>query len=264
MNPVIKPRVRSLWAPKIGETAKDYQDFFSFCVPLHDGSIIRAAIADGATESAFAARWAQELSKRFLDNPLSGSVAGSDVINDWLAPAQEVWRESIDWGRLPWHGIDKAKAGALATFLGVTVALSDAGSLRVDAVAVGDCELFVVDRQGQANLRFPFTEVSEFNNYPDLVSSNPVRNQGVVKSLKVVTECIAVEDRLVLATDAVAACLLKGGTGWMLLGQMGEEEFADWLGAARLDGEIRNDDTTLAVVEFVVEEDLEEPWLGQD
>ena len=259
MKGAIEPRVRSLWAPKVGETAKDYQDFFSFCVPPHGGSIVRAAIADGATESAFAARWAQELSKRFLDDPLSGNVTGLHEINEWLAPAQEAWRESIDWDRLPWHGIDKARSGALATFLGVTVGLSDAGRLEVDAVAVGDCELFVVDRQCQAKFRFPFTEISEFNNYPDLVSSNPARNQRVVKSLKAITECISVEDRLVLATDAIAAYLLKRTTEWMILGRMADEEFADWLAAARGDVEIRNDDTTLAVIEFVVQEDLEEP-----
>ena len=69
-----------------------------------------------------------------------------DSLRDWLAPAQEEWQGGVPWDRVPWHGEAKARAGAFATVLGLTVAATPDNPYQFSwqAVAVGDACLFVV------------------------------------------------------------------------------------------------------------------------
>ena len=74
-------------------------------------------------------------------------------IHDWLKPAQHAWHQSVQWDTVPWHGIDKARQGAVATFLGITIQPNDDHTLKIQSIAVGDCELFVIDPDDQVTLK---------------------------------------------------------------------------------------------------------------
>ena len=58
----------------------------------------------------------------FVSRPPDMCCLTEDSMYDWLAFAQEEWRAGIPWDRIPWHGEAKARAGAFATLLGLTVA----------------------------------------------------------------------------------------------------------------------------------------------
>src|SRR3954471_6874062 len=111
----MEPQIQAFWVPKLGNSTEEYEDAFAYST---DDGIF--AIADGATESSFADRWARDLVDSFVTKPpeVNGSSA---AFPDWLAPLQQRWRSGIDWENLPWFAEEKAKAGAYATFLGLTI-----------------------------------------------------------------------------------------------------------------------------------------------
>ena len=61
---VAHTRTHSL--PKHGHTAEEYEDATAEPVAAGDGTV-RVAVADGATESAFAGAWARTLVEEFLN-----------------------------------------------------------------------------------------------------------------------------------------------------------------------------------------------------
>jgi hypothetical protein len=145
--------VRAFWLPKAGNSADEYEDAFDYSLAER-----RFAIADGATESSFAKRWARSLVQGFTDSPgflsvhpgnsraelwQEGSFVGrwarslvrriSDSprflsaphrdfcreLQKWLEPLQQSWRESIEWETLQWFSLAKAQAGAFSSLLGL-------------------------------------------------------------------------------------------------------------------------------------------------
>ena len=132
-------------------------------------------------------------------------------IHDWLKPAQQAWHQSVQWDTVPWHGIDKARQGAVATFLGITIQPNDDHTLTIQSIAVGDCELFVIDPDDQVTFNFPLVEASKFNNRPDLICSHPKNNVNLDQQVKRATISILPHDRVILTTDALAEWMLSTG-----------------------------------------------------
>ena len=253
MRTQIQTKVIHLYAPKIKETERDYQDHFDFRVQQTTNLTVSAAIADGATDSAFTARWAQELTRLFVESPPSNDEGDLSAISEWLKPAQDAWHDSVPWDRVPWHGIDKAQRGAVATFLGLTIKSADDGQLKIRSIAVGDCELIIIDSKDQMTMKFPVKKASEFNNRPDLICSNPKGNQALDALVKRTTASISLHDRVILTTDAMAEWLLREESSPTIcrqISQMDNTEFAAWLESERNCGRIKNDDTTIAIIEF--------------
>src|SRR3954465_15247462 len=111
----MEPQIQAYWVPKLGNSAEEYEDAFAYSAP--DGVF---AIADGATESSYADRWARDLVDTFVTAPPE-VAAPKTPFPDWLTPMQQRWRQGIDWDNLPWFAEEKAKSGAFATFLGLTI-----------------------------------------------------------------------------------------------------------------------------------------------
>ena len=253
MRAPLQINVRDLHAPKLKETERDYQDHFRSRQLTTTNPTVRAAIADGATDSAFAARWAQELTKLFVENPPVNDEGVLSNISKWLEPAQDAWDKSVQWKSVPWHGIDKARRGAVATFLGLTIESADDDQLKMQSIAVGDCELIIINSQDQMTMKFPVKKASEFNNRPDLICSNPKGNQALDALVKRATVSISLHDRVILTTDAMAEWLLREESSPTIcrqISQMDDTEFAAWLESERNCGRIKNDDTTIAFIEF--------------
>ena len=250
--------------PKAGNSPEEYEDA-SAVSPGQldgDGGTALIAIADGASEAAFSREWAQILTDAFLSRPLDLPNLDDSALTDWLKPCGEEWREGVPWDRIPWHGEAKTRAGALAALLGMTVALTpnSSGGFPWRAAAVGDCCLFVV-RDDALEVAFPLDESGQFNNTPALICSNPDNNAGLWELVCQLSGEFRPGDVVILASDALAAWLLQehesGGKPWETLQSLEPAEWDDWVQERRDERAMRNDDTTLIVIE--VEQGAEQP-----
>ena len=248
------------WLPKAGNSAEEYEDALSVVYPQQIGaagrSAARASVADGASESAFAREWARALVDSFAAQPPELTGITGESLSEWLAPAQRKWYDSVPWDRIPWHGEAKARQGAFATLLGLTIAAAPHGSqgLSWQALAVGDCCLFIV-RDDRLALSFPIEEASQFDNNPALICSNPDNAGDLWKAVRRHGgECEA-GDVFILASDALAGWFLAansaGDKPWETLAELDSSNWAGWIEEQRSAGLMRNDDTTLVALEVV-------------
>ena len=215
----------------------------------------RIALADGASESAFAKEWAKILTDAFVANPPKHDGPGQWPLAEWLEACQEEWNKVVPWDRIPWHGEAKSREGALATLLGITIGVPPDGhkGLWWRAAAVGDSCLFVI-RDDEMAVSFPIEYASDFDNSPPLICSNPVNNGGLWgSSSRLSGNCVS-GDLLILASDALSQWMLTriadGGTPWQdLLDLYSRGQLVEWVDDARRQRLIRNDDTTLIIVQ---------------
>src|SRR4051794_1984465 len=103
-------RWRALSLPKKGHAAEEYEDAWA-----GDPASGRFAVADGASESAFAALWARLLTEAY--------VAGGNPRDpgSWLQGPRRRWAGEVMGLELPWYAELKREQGAFATLLGVRV-----------------------------------------------------------------------------------------------------------------------------------------------
>jgi len=252
---------RAFWLPKKGNDKKEYEDAFDYSIPSR-----RFAIADGATESSFSDRWAQILVQGFTALPLCQYPSSSQDLQNWLKPLQRNWNKSIDWEKLPWFSVEKAKMGAFSSLLGLvfihnecikpksSANITDEDFCHWYAVAIGDSCLFQV-RNGVLLVAFPIKCSERFNNRPFLLSSDPSMNQNVRKQFRFDEGNCQSGDTFFLATDALAQWILtqheSGNKPWKILCAMDKEEaFADMIADLRQNNSIKNDDVTLLIVHF--------------
>ena len=244
---------RRFQTPKAGNRPEDCEDA-SLVSYQYTGGPAKIALCDGASESAFAREWAQILARAFAYSPLDLSCLGDLSLGLWLKQPQAEWNRAVPWERIPWHGEAKTRAGAMATLLGLTVAQTPnpSGAFPWQAVAVGDCCLFVV-RDDALALSFPLEDSGQFNNTPSLICSNPANNAGLWRRVRQLDgECQA-DDVILLASDALACWILQqhesGDKPWeTLLSLDSSQQWKIWLQTQRSQRAMRNDDTTLIAV----------------
>src|SRR5262249_10571454 len=147
--------------PKRGNAAEEYEDALAA-----DPATGRFAIADGASESSFAAAWARLLAEGFV------GAAGKPWRDlDWLDPPRRRWADEVDGLSLPWYAEMKREAGAFATLLGLALRPPREGRRgEWRALAVGDSCLFRT-RGGRLLKAFPVTASADFDNQPHLIGS---------------------------------------------------------------------------------------------
>ena len=244
---------------KEGNRPEECEDAFRVVYPSRTGpgtgaEIARATVCDGASESAFAREWAEILANAFVDRPLDLSGLTEDSMKTWLKRSQEEWHGGIPWDRIPWHGEAKARAGAFATLLGLTIQADPETprQLSWQAVAVGDSCLFVV-RNDRLLLSFPLEDAGQFDNNPALVCSNPANSQRLWEEVRLESGECAPGDRFILASDALAAWFLAsysaGEKPWETLLKLDASERDGWVEEKRRERSMRNDDTTLLIID---------------
>lgn len=226
------PRVRAdhqrFWLPKAGHTEAEYED--ASAGPSWDESgTVHLAVADGATESAFAGAWARALCQAWVRDP-DGAIDRARTVFE-----AETSHQIED---LPWYAQAKLQEGAFATVLGLSV--SPDGSWK--AVAVGDTVLLVFYRDEPVEA-WPYADAADFDNSPDLVGSRADRpGLGIGGH----GGTWAPGMTFALVTDALAAYIL-GHDPTALLGLGDTDEFTAFISAARQDG-MRNDDVTALIL----------------
>ena len=244
---------KQLWTTKAGNSKDEYEDASKVNYP-ECASLTRIAICDSASEVASSREWAQITTDAFVSRPLDLSNLDSPSLNGWLETCEQEWNEAVPWERIPWHGEAKTRAGALEMLLGLTVNSTPDGSggLPWRAIAVGDCCLFVVC-DGELETSFPMDESGQFNNTPSLICSNPTNNEDLWERVCQLSGEFQQGDEIFLASDVLAAWLLQecgsGSEPWETLLLLNTDEWEDWVEARRGERSMRNDDTTLIIIE---------------
>lgn len=232
-------RGQAFWLPKKESSAEEYEDAFAVSEnhSPDDDVPFRAALADGATESVFARRWAQLLADGFVSS-------GPAIFAEELPAAQTAWAEVArpqQTGTLPWYAAAKAADGAFATLLGLEVRREERAW---QAAGVGDGNLFHLRASGDLACAWPRDEAVAFDDRPALLPSredtpapDPRRAEGAFEA----------GDAFVLATDAAAAWLLRTDPAEALRWD-GEAAFHEAVHHARAKDLLKNDDTTVVTI----------------
>ena len=231
------------WLAKRDNAAEEYEDAFA-----GDPGTGRFAVADGATESAFAGSWAKLLVQQFVRS-------SEENVMQWAAAipsAQRQWLDGVSGRALPWYAEMKISQGAFATFLGVALGMESDGQLFWRATAVGDSCLF--HTRGARLLRaFPVSHSAEFGNSPPLIGSRTPPGDICHRAVQA-KGAVAAGDRLWLMTDALSQWFLQeleaGRRPWQQLESLlpyfeTERRFAEWIDTLRDAKRLRNDDVTL-------------------
>jgi len=245
---IAKCEMHVLYSPKLGCSEQEYEDAFylPFTKSPNEISTCKVSIADGATESSFAKEWAKILTEGFATYSFE-----KNEIHNSLKELRQLWRKSINTANLPWYAQDKFQKGAFSAFLGLEV---DFDKKKWKSLAVGDCCLFLV-RDDKLTTSFPFSDYESFGNNPYAISSNQSQNLDIENHLIVIEHDFKRGDILILASDAIAAWFLKSSTEgkkiWdTVIDRFENEDFETWLNEQRATKEIKNDDTTLILIEF--------------
>ncbi|OAI51392.1 hypothetical protein AYO44_00870 [Planctomycetaceae bacterium SCGC AG-212-F19] len=244
---------RAFALPKRGHKAEEYEDAYA-----GDARVGRFAVADGASESSFANRWARLLVDAFVQAEKEGEGEWH-----WLERPQQRWAAEVDGQQLAWYAEEKRDMGAHATLLGVTLRPAERGpGGKWKAVAVGDSCLFQV--RGDALLHaFPLTSSASFGNQPALLCSRPRGGKVVLPRPKVEWGEWKPGDQFFLLTDAIAQWFLRRHEArlkpWVSLAKRLREAKPDAaLGALveklRDEDAMRNDDVTIVTIDLLAQE----------
>jgi hypothetical protein len=233
-------RWQGFWLPKRGNRPEEYEDAFAGDLVLG-----RFAIADGASESAFAAEWARLLVEGFVRTP-------PGRVGEWLAGLRVQWHQQLRGREMPWYAEVKFAEGAFATVLGVSFGrVQSDRSRRWLAWAVGDSCLFQV-RGDELLVRFPLTHADEFGNRPDLLCSRSRGNRKIKETLARGEWHDG--DCLMLMSDALAQWFLEQEEAGHQPSNIVEKRattdgFEPWIEGMRDARELRNDDVTLVIID---------------
>jgi hypothetical protein len=253
---VLRLQTTGFSLPKEGEGDEDNWD----AIALSPDSLV-AAVADGATRSFHGGIWAKILVHDFVRDPalwLSG-----DTRPETLARARERWQCQVDQRLKAKFGDDYPfwierglEEGAGATLLGVAFQSSgEDGPLgvRCAVLALGDSCLFHV--RGDVLLRsLPLTCPENFSDLPMLWLSVARRPDALPEAFEV--DCQP-GDLICLASDSLAAWILGQSAQdhsctWARLSTIRyPDEFAEFVRNERAHGLLKDDDTTLLVLEVL-------------
>ncbi|MHC4447396.1 MAG: hypothetical protein ACYSXF_06405 [Planctomycetota bacterium] len=262
-------RSQAFHVPKRGNEEAEYEDaVFPDGAGKCEVPDFRCAVADGASESAFAAEWAQLLVRGFGRRKLH------------LEQLTRVWQRLVDHRPRPWYVEAKIGKGAHAALLGLSIREAskrcnaegngkptappewvreiiplppqpETGRWR--ALAVGDTCLFQV-RKNNLLQTGPVSCSEDFDNSPFLVSTKTPEMLRRGPHVKILSGTWESGDHFYLATDALAKWILSeheaGRPPWKILDGLRakskkKKSFAEFVEKMRSAKALHNDDTTL-------------------
>ncbi len=227
-------------------------------IELSEAIGFRLAIADGASGSICAGIWAKQLVSAFRADRLSEDEQTwpfNELATEWNDASRHML-SNLYGEALPWFIEEKLQQPAQAALLGFRASIDDPdlGSVKWNAVAIGDACLFQLDQHGELIQSWPISNSEQFGNDPALVPASAdggTRIQGFVHHNSGRAES---GDVFLIMTDALAACaltdhrelanlnaILNGGTS---------DSFVDWVANKRLLHHLKNDDVTVARLLF--------------
>jgi len=161
----------------------------------------RFALADGATEGWQSRAWATHLAEACVRRPPTPADFPA-----WLAAVRRQWRPQTGPEPAAWYAAEKEQQGSFATLVSLEVrpARDKPGGWAWKGVALGD-SCFIHVRDGSIELAFPLNNRDEFGDRPPLVPSS---SDVACPAPGWLAGFAVPGDLLLLASDAVAACLL--------------------------------------------------------
>jgi hypothetical protein len=262
--------VRTFWVEKRGSSPQEYEDA-AWVGPdgNSDGEIqhqsLTVAVADGASESLLAGRWANRLVGVFgraksATRTRAGFIAAyQEAVSDW---EQEVLKYTVEREErgvpIQWYEEPGLAKGAYATILAVQFSDGREGRPSIwKAVGLGDTCLFQV-RDESLYASFPMSNAAAFSYQPPLLASRGTDVEKLRRHIKMKASDWEQGDSFYLATDALSAWFLRTneseGRPWEPLRDMdtidSELDFAEWVNEQRDLGQMHNDDTTLIRIDM--------------
>ncbi len=194
------------------------------------------AVSDGASESFASGQWSRILVSRFVRRPA--------IDEAWLARAIAAYHAAFDRAAMSWSAQASFDRGSFATLLGLR--LDHAGA---SILGIGD-SLAVLDDGAEICATFPYSRPEQFRANPLLLSTIHDRNAEILGGDFTAHWRLTGVHRLYCMTDALGAWLLSDRPERMahLRALRTRAGFVALVEAARADGTMRRDDTTLLVI----------------
>jgi len=260
----------TFWVPKRGSSLKEYEDA-SWVAPDGIGNAevrqetLRVAVADGASESLLAGRWARRLVRVFgtaknATHTKRGFVAAyREAARGWDEDVSVYVAEREERGSpIQWYEEPGLARGAYAT-----IVAAEFTDIRQDrppvwrAAGVGDSCIFQV-RNESLHASFPIEDGAAFSYQPPLLASRGAEDAVLRRHIHLRTNDWERGDSFYIATDALAAWFLRtiqvGGRPWEPLRDLdtsdAELTFEEWVDVQRDLGEMHDDDTTLVRIDM--------------
>lgn len=243
--------IKSFSCSKAGNSVDENEDAVLAPYGSFEGDLtIRVAVADGATESSFSREWADLLVSYYKD-----SANFATAFQTLFPTIRKSWLERIDCANLEWYAQQKLEMGSFTSLLGVDIDLST-GVVKI--IAVGDSNFFAF-RNGKMIKAFPIDRSEGFSNTPILISTEPHKNKVDTEFFKKEIFEITPGDVLIAATDAISQWILKsienGNYPITELYDLPDTKsdpypFQNWLDELRKLLLIKNDDTTLVLIQI--------------
>lgn len=214
------------------------------------------AVADGATQTSFSGLWANCLVRHCTQTKLS-----EYAFLEAIKKAGNEWQTSLQGVELPWHAMEKVKQGAFSALAWLEIQYdplhpSTAYSWR--ALAVGDCCLFIAHNHN-IYLSLPLQHPSEFNNSPVLIPSKSEKIDSIKGRIHMAKGSLKRGDQLILASDAMASWIMRKPVTdqsdyqkmiRVITETASSSQFSGWINTLRQSGEMRNDDTSVILIEL--------------
>lgn len=205
------------------------------------------ALSDGASVSYDPAAWAELLCSKFLEDPILDAA--------WVADAAKSYTLAVDRDSLPWMKQAAFDQGSFASLLGVHLNLE---AQEIEITAIGDSNAIIM-KDGDVVETFPISDVEDFSRSPDLLctvaNENEYLTEDVVSTSKknYNLKTVIGEDKvaILMATDALSCWVMSSDTETRLdalFAITSQEQFAEVIGKARNDGDLKVDDTTMIAI----------------
>lgn len=206
-----------------------------------------AALSDGASESFDSRSWATIL--------CGLAASGSGVHPESVTECVRQYNSIYDLPNLSWSKAAAFERGSFATLLSVRHNLERA---EAEIFGIGD-SVIVLCQSGVVTRTFPLLTADEFEQRPLLLSTRNEHNDFLSDPLfntkHVAVHPVSLETTALLLTDAIGhwcyRALEDGRDDWrFLLSVDSAEVFHGFVIAARADGRMKLDDTTLVRLSF--------------
>ena len=207
----------------------------------------RIALSDGASESYDSKTWSNLLVRQFVRDPRVGPA--------WVRRSVQEFGDRVSRDELSWSKQASFDRGSFATLLGIRW---DSSSAVVDCWCIGDSLIALLDGRDLVEC-LPYTDSSDFQRRPQLLSTNHTLNAFVSKNdfrrrLHHQWRVDRLEAPvLVCMTDGIAEWALRESVRrpgvWGQLAQINTlDELARLVASERAARNMRVDDVTLVTV----------------
>jgi len=215
------------------------------------------AMSDGASESFDSRTWGRLLCEVFTQtfSAADGPLLNEQSLRTVIAESRRRFIRKTAQRSLSWSQQAAFDRGNFASLLGVIEKKSE-----VELIAIGDSVALWKDLSGRIHSHV-LQDPASFKKNPVLLSSD-ARGDAVVFeqerhrwSVRPVAKTEIAQSRLFLMTDALGCYAIERALQgqWAEIEQafaLPDREFSFWISKARLNGSLRKDDTTLAIVDL--------------